>query len=217
MPTIDHKHTSMALLAALFLVSASWASAQSGSGALKVTSFPSGAKVFVDGEDTGKVTPMSVSLPTGDHVIVVSLPNTGWSPDTRTVTVVSGNNDLSVTLLPTLTAGPQGPMGPKGDKGDGEGVLAKIRQVDVSSWNYVGHDARAFRHYGPTAQDFYAAFGHDGVGAVGSPTRITSTDIDGILLAAVKAIEQRTERLRLENERLKALVEELRHELRGAR
>ena len=76
------------------------AHAQTGNGSLKVTSFPSGARVVVDGTDTGKVTPMSVSLAIGDHEVVVSIPNSGWNPDTRTVTINSGNNDLSVTLLP---------------------------------------------------------------------------------------------------------------------
>lgn len=91
--------------------------AQSGNGSLKVTSYPSGANVSIDGVDTGKTTPMSVSLSIGEHAVVVAVPNSGWNPDTRTVTVVSGNNDLSVTLLPTLTVGPPGPQGPKGDAG----------------------------------------------------------------------------------------------------
>ena len=88
------------------------------SGSLKVTSFPSGAEVLVDGVPTGKVTPMSVSLTEGDHSITVQIPNSGWRPDTRIVTIVAGNNDLSVTLLPVLTQGPPGVQGPKGDKGD---------------------------------------------------------------------------------------------------
>ena len=67
------------------------------SGSLKVTSFPSGAEVLVDGIPTGKITPMSVSLTEGDHHITVRLPNSGWQPDSRTVTIVAGNNDLSVT------------------------------------------------------------------------------------------------------------------------
>src|SRR5712691_10211526 len=87
-------------------------------GALKITSFPSGAQVAIDGMPTGRVTPMSISLPVGDHGVTVNLPDPGWRPDTRTVTVVSGNNDLSVTLLPVLTVGPPGPKGDKGDKGD---------------------------------------------------------------------------------------------------
>src|SRR5262249_48388412 len=91
--------------------------AQSGNGSLKVTSFPSSANVSVDGVNTGKVTPMSVSLPVGDHNIVVAIADPGWNPDTRTVTIITGNNDLSVTLLPKLTTGPQGPKGDTGAQG----------------------------------------------------------------------------------------------------
>jgi Collagen triple helix repeat (20 copies)/PEGA domain len=113
------------LIATVFVATVTPALAQSG--ALKVTSFPSGAAVIIDGVDSGKVTPMSVSLAIGDHLVKVTLPNSGWNPDIRTVTIASGNNDLSVTLLPALTTGPAGPTGPtgpigptgpKGDKGD---------------------------------------------------------------------------------------------------
>ncbi len=103
----------VSLLGALLL--ASMAYAQNGS--LKVTSFPTGAKVLVDGVDTGKITPMSLSLTIGDHEVTVRIAGGGWNDDTRTVTVVAGNNDLSVTLLPTLTQGPPGPQGPAGPMG----------------------------------------------------------------------------------------------------
>src|SRR5512134_2952969 len=89
-----------------------------GAATLKVSSFPSGAQVLVDGQHTGKVTPTNISVAEGDHVVTVQIPNSGWNADTRTFTIVSGNNDLSVTLLPILTAGPAGPKGDKGDKGD---------------------------------------------------------------------------------------------------
>src|SRR5215470_8999936 len=92
--------------------------AQSGNGSLKITSFPTGARVAVDGVDTGKTTPANINLPVGDHNVMVSIPNSGWNPDTRTVTIVSGNNDLSITLLPTMTPGPKGDTGPQGPKGD---------------------------------------------------------------------------------------------------
>jgi hypothetical protein len=91
--------------------------AQSASGSLKVTSYPTGATVAIDGAQTGKTTPMSASLTVGDHTVVVAVPGSGWNPDTRTVTIVSGNNDLSVTLLPVVTTGPQGPVGPQGPAG----------------------------------------------------------------------------------------------------
>jgi len=74
---------------------------------------------------------------------------------------------------------------------DGEEVLEKIREIPVQSWNYIGHDPKEFRHYGPVAQDFFAAFGHDDIGTVGSPTTINSGDMQGILMIAVQALEKR--------------------------
>jgi len=90
---------------------------QSGDGSLKVTSYPDRASVFVDGVDTGKITPMSTSVSLGMHTVTVVPPGAGWSTDTRTVAIVQGNNDLSVTLLPTLTTGSQGPQGFPGAQG----------------------------------------------------------------------------------------------------
>ncbi len=75
---------------------------------------------------------------------------------------------------------------------DREEVLTKIRGLSLSSWNFIGHDPKQFRHYGPMAQDFFAAFGHDSIGRIGTPTTITSTDMDGILMIAAQALEKRT-------------------------
>ena len=41
-------------------------------------------------------------------------------------------------------------------------------------WNYKGHDPIQFRPYGPTAQEFFGAFGDDGFGVVGTETTINS-------------------------------------------
>lgn len=72
---------------------------------------------------------------------------------------------------------------------DGEDVLARLRGVPVSTWNYRTQD-RAIRHMGPTAQDLYAAFG------LGESDRLINTvDIDGVNLAAVQAVAGRTDRL----------------------
>jgi hypothetical protein len=95
---------------------------------------------------------------------------------------------------------------------DGGEVLKKIRQIPVQSWNYIGQDPKQFRHYGPVAQDFSAAFGHDGVGTVGSETTINSGDMAGILMIAVQALEKRTAELEEKNARvadLEARVERL--------
>jgi len=60
---------------------------------------------------------------------------------------------------------------------DGEAILGKIRGFELTSWNFISHDPQEFRHYGPMAQDFYAAFGHAGVGQIGSETTINSGDM----------------------------------------
>lgn len=68
----------------------------------------------------------------------------------------------------------------------GEDVLTRLRDVPVMTWNYLAQDA-SIRHAGPTAQDFHAAFG---LGE--SDLRINTIDMDGVLLAAVKALDERT-------------------------
>ncbi len=85
---------------------------------------------------------------------------------------------------------------------DGELVLQKISAFRSRSWNYIGHDPKQFRHYGPMAQEFYAAFGQDGVGTIGSPTTINSGDISGILMVAVQTLAK-------ENAILKARLDAL--------
>lgn len=69
---------------------------------------------------------------------------------------------------------------------DGEDVLARLRNVPVTSWSYLTQDA-SIRHMGPVAQDFRAAFG---LGE--NDVTINSIDIDGVNLAGVKALDART-------------------------
>jgi hypothetical protein len=88
---------------------------------------------------------------------------------------------------------------------DGEAILAKLRKFTLTSWNFKGHDPRQFRHYGPMAQEFFAAFGRDGVGAIGTPTTINSGDMAGILMVAVQALEARTKDLKERDARIAAL------------
>lgn len=70
---------------------------------------------------------------------------------------------------------------------DGEEVLFRLRSVPVTTWNYLTQE-RSIRHAGPVAQDFHAAFG---LGE--SDVLINSVDIDGVNMAAVKALDARTE------------------------
>jgi len=91
-----------------------------------------------------------------------------------------------------------------------EEVLQKLVVVPVSSWNLKGHNAQQNRHYGPMAQDFYAAFGRDGYGTIGSDTTINTHDLTSINTLAIQALEKRSrkyEELIKENESLKQEIQ----------
>ena len=92
---------------------------------------------------------------------------------------------------------------------DGEAVLGKIRGFELTSWNFIGHDPKEFRHYGPMAQDFFAAFGQDGVGQIGTETTINSGDLAGILMVAVQALEKRTAELKQKEAKIAVLESRL--------
>ena len=92
---------------------------------------------------------------------------------------------------------------------DGEEVLEKIRGFELLSWNFIGHDPKEFRHYGPMAQDFFAAFGHDGIGQIGSETTINSGEMAGILMIAVQALEKRTAELKQKEAQIAVLESRL--------
>lgn len=91
----------------------------------------------------------------------------------------------------------------------GEDFLQKIAGFQLTSWNYKGQDPGRYRHYGPMAQDFYQAFGHDSYGAIGNDTAINQADFDGINLIAIQALEKRTAALKKENDALRKQVETL--------
>ncbi len=71
---------------------------------------------------------------------------------------------------------------------DGQQVLARLADVPIESWSYTA-DPASGRHLGPVAQDFYAAFG------LGADERhISTVDADGVSLAAVKALNEMSQR-----------------------
>src|SRR2546427_7524685 len=86
-------------------------------GQLRVYSFPAGAEVWIDGTDTGKVTPMKANLHSGTHMVVVQAANPGWLPSQKTINLDTESHELSLTLLPMVSFGPQGPTGPQGATG----------------------------------------------------------------------------------------------------
>ncbi len=84
--------------------------------------------------------------------------------------------------------------------GDGEALLDALREIPVRTWSYKD-EPDSVRHMGPTAQDFYAAFG---LGT--SDKAIGTVDIDGVNMRAIQALDARTQTLRQENETLRATV-----------
>src|SRR5437867_4465249 len=88
-----------------------------GNGPLRVFSFPAGAGVWIDGTDTGKVTPMKAHLHGGTHTVVVQASDPGWLPSERIVNLDTDSHQLYLTLLPMVVIGPTGPQGPMGAQG----------------------------------------------------------------------------------------------------
>jgi hypothetical protein len=92
---------------------------------------------------------------------------------------------------------------------DGEYVLGEISKMRAGSWNYKGQDPKEYRHYGPMAQEFFAAFGHDGIGVIGNDTTITTADFDGVSFIAIQALEKRTADLKELQQQLEKKIAEL--------
>lgn len=88
---------------------------------------------------------------------------------------------------------------------NGEAMLKKISAFRLGTWNYIGQDPARHRHYGPMAQDFFAAFGHDEMGVIGNDTTLSSADFDGINFIAIQALEKRTSEQKKEIDDLKAV------------
>jgi hypothetical protein len=91
---------------------------------------------------------------------------------------------------------------------DGEDLLARLHNVPVTTWRYRDEEDRSTRHIGPMAQDWHAAFGFTRDG-----TTINMSDFDGVNLAAIKALTDRTDRLQAENAQLRAQNQQLEERL----
>jgi hypothetical protein len=68
---------------------------------------------------------------------------------------------------------------------DGSAVLERISRLPVTSWAFKNEPN--IRHVGPTAQDFYAAFGLSGE----DDKHINLTDSTGVSLAAIQELNKR--------------------------
>ncbi|HXA91676.1 MAG TPA: tail fiber domain-containing protein, partial [Steroidobacteraceae bacterium] len=77
---------------------------------------------------------------------------------------------------------------------DGSDILERISKLPITSWTFKSDPN--YRHMGPTAQDFHAAFGLNG----DDDTHISLSDSAGVSLAAIRELNKRLQRL---NERLR--------------
>lgn len=84
---------------------------------------------------------------------------------------------------------------------DPEEVLTRVGQLDVSRWSYRW-DGPDVRHIGPMAQDFAAAF------EVGADNRkIHAADMNGVALAAIKALKAKVDEQERELAELRVALE----------
>jgi hypothetical protein len=67
---------------------------------------------------------------------------------------------------------------------DGRDALDRVVAMPITRWRYK-QDAQGVTHLGPTAQDFFTAFG---LGA--SDRSIPTIDADGVALAAIQGLKQ---------------------------
>ena len=79
-------------------------------------------------------------------------------------------------------------------------ILARIAALPISEWSYI--DAPDYRHIGPMAQDFHAAFG------LGRNEKgISTLDTSGVALAGIQALKAENDRLAARNLELESRVQ----------
>lgn len=88
---------------------------------------------------------------------------------------------------------------------DGEHLLTTLRSVPVTTWRYKDEEDKTTLHIGPMAQDWHQAFGF-----TTDDKTINMSDLDGVNLAAVKALEARTAEQAAQIKTLQAQLDELR-------
>jgi len=77
-------------------------------------------------------------------------------------------------------------------------MLEQLSRIPVQTWNAKGTDP-AVKHLGPTAQDFYAAFG------LGEDDKMINTiDLDGVALVSIQGLYQLSQEQAAEIQSLKA-------------
>ena len=86
---------------------------------------------------------------------------------------------------------------------DNDSILNELTQLEVSEWRYK-HDSYDKRHIGPFAEEFRDRFG------LGDGKHISAVDLDGVSLAAIKALANRNKHLEQDNSEIRAELDDLR-------
>jgi len=82
---------------------------------------------------------------------------------------------------------------------DREAILARLAALPIYEWSFQD-DRTGQRHIGPVSEDFHAAFPLGG----DDTKHLTVTDVAGVTLAALQALNERMDRLEAENRKLAA-------------
>jgi hypothetical protein len=61
-----------------------------------------------------------------------------------------------------------------------------LKNLDIYSWAYTSDESGQIRNYGPMAQDFFAIFGNDGIGQIGTDTTLVPNDLTAVSLSALQ-------------------------------
>ena len=91
---------------------------------LAVTSNPIGARIFLDGQDSGEVTPARLTVDPGQHRIAVRKP--GFKPEVTLADVGAGQ---TLNFAPQLTPGPAGAKAAQQEAAPAEPQANKMQQL----------------------------------------------------------------------------------------
>lgn len=91
---------------------------------------------------------------------------------------------------------------------DDQEILRKLSTLNIESWSYIDRE-HGVRHIGPMAQDFKATFN---VG--GSDKVIDMVDANGVILAAIKALNSNLEAKDAQIESLQKQLNEVRNSIK---
>ena len=84
-------------------------------------------------------------------------------------------------------------------------ILEKVDELEVLAWNY-SKDPDSVRHIGPMAEEFHQKFGLNGE----NNGVISASDVNGVALAAIKALKARSDSLERELQQKDEQIDELR-------